>query len=193
MDATLERLERLAALHRGGALSDAEYEAQKARVLAEEHRAAERVGRAPPAAFTPTSDAELSHAWQRRFAFFREHGSPLMTDGAKALQRLPFWTASSIRLNIWGFLFGPIYFFALGLWRRGLSMFGVAAVISIVAKHLFGQDALTLAGPAEGALFALSVNYAYFIKCTQGRDEWNPLADLFDRPGEVRPAAERPL
>ena len=193
MDATLERLERLAALHRGGALSDAEYEAQKARVLAEEHGAGERVGRAPPAAFTPISGAELSRTWQRRFAFFREHGSPLIEEGAKALQQLPFWTASSIRFNIWGFLLGPVYFFALGLWRRGVSMFGVAAVISIVTQHLFGRDGLTLAGPAEAALFALSANYAYFIKCTQGRDEWNPLADLFDRSGGARPAVERPL
>ena len=174
MDTQIEQLERLAALHRAGSLTDAEYEAQKARVLGE--RTAE-AGSKPASGSMP--DATLSTAWQRRFAFYRAYGWPFTGEGAAALRKMPFATARALSFNVWGFLFGPIYYYALGLWKRGTSLLGLAVVFSIVCQHLFGDTALRVVGVTEAALFACLVNYPYFIQVTEGRDDWNPLADYY--------------
>ena len=188
MDTQIEQLERLAALHRAGSLTDAEYEAQKARVLA-----------GPTSIWTPrvqsepVNEADLSMAWQRRFAFFRAHGSPLMPPGAAALQKLPFGTAASIRFNIWGFLLGPIYFFVLGLWRRGAALLGINIIGAVVLDRLFGDGILTPLGFGWAAVYAMSVNYYRYIKLTQGRDEWNPIKDLLHRRAAHGVVARLPL
>ena len=135
MDARIDELERLAALHRSGVLTDDEFAAAKTKAL-HGQPAATSGGAATPAASAPHDPPRLSATWQRRFAFFDEHGSPLTSHGAVALQKLPFWSGMSIRSNIWGFVFGPFYFLFLGLWRRGAALFVLAVVLSYVVAWL---------------------------------------------------------
>lgn len=187
MDARIDELERLAALHRSGVLTDEEFAAQKARVLG----AATGATPVMPARATGPGAAaapELNTTWQRRFAFFSEHGSPLSPRGAEALRKLPFWTGITIRSNWWAFFFGPIYFFVLGLWKRGLSMLVIAVAATLIGEQLFGEGVGRLVGVAFAVFYSMSANYARYIKVTEGRDEWNPLADLFNNraPAPVR-------
>ena len=178
MGANLDDLERLVALHRSGVLTDGEFAAQKARVLG---ASSDPVFAAPmmsgsAAAATPQ---ELSKLWQRRFAFFAEYGSPLAVTGSTALRKLPFWTGASIRSNIWGFAFGPAYFMFLGMWKRGVVLAILVFTTSVLTQRSLGQSLSTAISVGFAVFSSMSVNYARYIKVTQGRDEWNPLADLF--------------
>ncbi len=175
MDTRVDELERLAALHRQGVLTDEELASQKARVLG-----AGPTPRAPilSSAAVGSDVSQLSPTWQRRVAFFSQHGSPYRREGMAALRSLPFWTQVSIRFNIWAYLFGPLYFVAVGIWRRGLSLLAVGVVIELVVDRLLGSEWSRAAGFGVAGLFASTVNYYRFIKLTQGRDEWNPLTDL---------------
>ena len=177
MGANLDELERLAALHRSGVLTDDEFAAQKARVLGS--------ATTPAAAmFTRTSETsavappEPSKVWQRRFAFFNEHGSPLSVTGYAALRKLPFWTAMSIRSNWWAFFFGPFYFLFLGVWKRGVSLAVASILLSLVVEKLLGDDFAKAFGFGFNIIYSITANYARYIKVTQGRDEWNPFADV---------------
>lgn len=181
VNSTIDQLERLAALHRAGGLSDAEYEQQKARVLGS-GAATRAPGTSQPATDTPP----LSEAWQRRFAFFERYGSPFQPAAAKALRALPLGPQLSISFNVWAYLFGPIYFAVIGVWRRGLTLFGIGCVLTLAVDNLFGDKASSAFGFGWAAMFAISANYYRFIKVTQGRDEWNPLADLFPKSAPVR-------
>ena len=178
MGATVDELERLAALHRSGVLTDDEFAAQKARVLG---GGPSPVVAAPMMAggATAATPPQLSKIWQRRFAFFTEHGSPLSPSGAQALQKLPFMTGSSIRFNVWGFLFGPIYFLVLGIWKRAISIFALVIVVALVMEKVAGSSADPLIGIISSVFCAMTVNFARYIQVTEGRDEWNPFADLF--------------
>ena len=186
MDARIDELERLAALHRSGVLTDDEFAAAKAKSLNGPPSAAVGPRAAAPTGVAP---AQLSKTWQRRFAFYDEHGSPMSGQGAMALRKLPFWTAMSIRSNIWGLIFGPLYWFVLGLWKRGLALGGLALVASYISAWLFGDRVGGLVSVGFQVFGSMTVNYARYIKVTQGRDEWNPFADVFT--GALRkPGAE---
>ena len=181
MDSQIEQLERLAALHRAGSLTNAEYEAQKARVLG-----GQTTGFAPRAVPPPIDEAQLSTTWQRRFAFFRAHGSAYSPSGMQALKQMPFGTATSIRMNFWAFFFGPFYFGFLGLWKRCASLLAFCFVLNVVLAYLLGDGILRAIGFGEAALFATTANYYYFIRVTQGRDEWNPIKDLLPARGSAK-------
>ena len=186
MDARIDELERLAALHRSGVLTDDEFAAAKAKSLNGPPSAAVGARAAAPTGVAP---AQLSKTWQRRFAFYDQHGSPRSDEGAMALRKLPFWTAMSIRSNIWGFAFGPVYFLVLGMWRRGVALFVLAVVLSYVVAWLFGDGVGRMVAVLSSVFCSMTVNYARYIKVTQGRDEWNPFADVFT--GALRkPGAE---
>ena len=183
MDSTIDQLERLAALHRAGGLSDSEYEQQKARVLG-----SGATTTAPSTSRPATDTPPLSEAWQRRFAFFESYGSPFQPAAAKALRALPLGPQLSISFNLWAFIFGPIYFAVVGVWRRGVTLMAVAVVLSLALDHLFGDAVSRAFGFGAAAVFATTVNYYRFIKVTQGRDEWNPLTDVFTKsaPAQAR-------
>lgn len=171
MDPTLDKLDRLAALHQSGALTDEEFAAQKTLLFSAPVES--------PTAIAAPSTPRLGTAWQRRFDFFTEYGSPYSGAGAKALRQLPFWVRHSIASNIWGFVLGPFYLLLLGLWKRGLVIAGTAIIVSFFAEQTFGDAADMTVATITGAFCAATVNYARFIKVTRGRDRWNPLAELF--------------
>ena len=134
MAASLDELERLAALHRSGVLTDDEFAAQKARVLGSATTPAAAV-------FTRTSETaavappEPSKVWQRRFAFFDEHGSPLSATGYAALRKLPFWTAMSIRSNWWAFFWTLLLPVPWRLEARSVACCG----LDLIASSCFGK------------------------------------------------------
>lgn len=177
MNVNLDRLERLAALHRAGGLTNAEYEAEKAKLLAEPQPIPQQ--HTFPSA---TAEAQLSTTWQRRFAFFQTYGSPLRQRGLQAYRKLPWRERITIGINFWGLFLGPFYFFYLGLWKRGLSLSLAIILVNWILLYLLGDGLVQPLDVVYAALFASTANYYRFIKVTEGRDEWNPLKDILVSP-----------
>ena len=74
---------------------------------------------------TAPQAGELAVSWQRRFAFFDLYGLPSSSPAAKAAYRtLPFWDKVRLTSNVWAFLFGFLYFYVKGMWRKGTTILG---------------------------------------------------------------------
>ena len=68
----------------------------------------------------------MSPSWQKRFDFFNAYGLPNSTPESKAAYKaLTFLERVKLTSNILAFLFGPIYFFVKGMWRKGLTLLGI--------------------------------------------------------------------
>lgn len=163
----LDRLEKLARLREIGALSDAEFIAEKSKLLDYKLQPANRTN-------LDKSRNGLSAAWQERFAFYDKYGNPSSPAARLAFRRMPFWRKRRIVFNFWGMFFGVFCFFHLGMPRRAITLLAGSVAIFIAAA-LLGlpeglQCALTfgIAGYWGGA-----VNYPFYLKVTTGRDKWS--------------------
>jgi hypothetical protein len=84
-----------------------------------------------------------------------------------------------INTNIWGFLFGPIYFFVKGMWRKGLTLLllaiGLAAIMIGAGAPDLVDRAASLVVPAMAMTTA---NYAYYLHVVKGSQSWNVFEGL---------------
>ena len=148
------------------------------------------VGDAPATSETGT--------WAVRFAFFAAHGAPSSSAAAatawRHLQRRAY---RAVGVNVPALLFGPFYFFAKGMWRKGATLLAatLAGDLALVA-HL--GDAVGSAADHDGLLLLLvavltpggfigpvasfAASYAYYLKVTRDSPSWNPFEGLFRRP-----------
>ncbi|OLP03509.1 hypothetical protein BVU76_05315 [Mycolicibacterium porcinum] len=118
----------------------------------------------------------LSDSWRWKFDFFNNYGLPGSSPEAKAAYRnLSFMAKLRLTSNILAFLFGPIYFFVKGMWRKGLTLLGIAIAAGVVLTILDVSDAIgRSAGIAIGALAMSTANYAYYLHVVRGSQSWNP-------------------
>jgi hypothetical protein len=123
-----------------------------------------------------TSSVSLSPAWQKRFEFFDRYGLPSSTPESKAAYRsLSFGTKMRVGSNFLAFVFGPIYFVVKGMWRKGLTLFGIALALSVVLFVFDAPDSFTrVSGFAVASLAMSTANYAYYLHVTRGSESWNP-------------------
>lgn len=121
---------------------------------------------------------DLSPKWQARFNFFDRHGAPATAEFKQNWKTLPFGQRFKIRMNLFALFFGWIYFFVLGLWRKGLVLVALTLVMGIIAS-LLPDGALFTAlvrgvGIGYALLVATSANYAYYLDRVKGSRSWNP-------------------
>jgi hypothetical protein len=123
--------------------------------------------------------------WQERFAFFDAHGAPNAPGYKPALQQLPFKQKIKINANIIAFFFGPIYLFVLGLWKKNLTLLAILIAISLALDVVFALVDVSFAkqinfavGFGFNLLYALSTNYAYYLKERKGEQGWNPFKGM---------------
>src|SRR5690242_19489623 len=91
------------------------------------------------AAVTHPRATSSAGVWALRFAFFTEHGAPSSsTAAATAWRNLDWRSYRALGVNVPALLFGPFYFFAKGLWRKGTALL-VAAVVGdlVLVSHAF--------------------------------------------------------
>ena len=117
----------------------------------------------------------MSPAWQKRFDFFNAYGLPNSTPESKAAyQALSFLDRLKLTSNILAFLFGPIYFFVKGMWRKGLTLFGIFVAVEVVLVVLNVSDTLVRAiGFGLAAMAMTTANYAYYLHVVRGSQSWN--------------------
>lgn len=124
----------------------------------------------------------LPQKWQERFAFFDKYGGPMSPEYKAALQQLEFKEKIKINMNIIAFFFGVIYFFVLGLWRKNLTVLGVAIVVSFFLMFLplgFYKTVSSVINLMFALGYSLIANYAYYLHAVKGSTSWNPLEGVF--------------
>jgi hypothetical protein len=82
-----------------------------------------------------------------------------------------------LRFNFGAFFFGPIYYFYLGMWRKGLTWVFVTATLSIAVAILAVAMGLPAAvtralGIGLQVLYASNANTDYYRKQIQGETFW---------------------
>ncbi len=126
----------------------------------------------------------MSPSWQKRFDFFNTYGLPNSTPESKAAyQALTFLERLKLTSNILAFLFGPIYFFVKGMWRKGLTLLGIFVAVEVVLIILNASDTLVRGiGFGLAAIAMTTANYAYYLHVVRGSQSWN----LFEGYGKQR-------
>ncbi|HEC8326773.1 TPA: DUF2628 domain-containing protein [Providencia rettgeri] len=128
---------------------------------------------------------QYSEKWQKRFNFFDTHGAPDTPEFKAALKAESFGGRLLISMNFFAFFFGIIYFFILGLWKKGLVLLGISIGLGLVLNVIdfmiggtIPNGAYTGLSVGISALWAMIANYAYYIKETKGLDGWNPFEGI---------------
>ncbi|MDY1032039.1 DUF2628 domain-containing protein [Stenotrophomonas sp. CFBP8980] len=119
-----------------------------------------------------------SPKWQYRFDFFAQHGAPKTKEYRQALKDLPFAGKLRVNINLFALFFSWIYLFILGMWRKGLVVFGL--YVALITVSFFVPDLLVRALVAAlGLSVAMSTNYSYYAERVKGKVSWNPFEGLF--------------
>lgn len=121
--------------------------------------------------------AQLSPAWQQRFAFFAAYGLPSSSrESQAAIRALPFRDRIRITSNFVAMIFFPFYFFVKGMWRKGLVWVGVVIACGAAGIALDVSDQIARAigiGLACGSM--TTANFAYYLHAVHGSVSWNIL------------------
>ncbi|MCL2649096.1 MAG: DUF2628 domain-containing protein [Phycisphaerales bacterium] len=92
--------------------------------------------------------ASVKPKWRTRFAFFDAFGAPNSVEARAALEAVADSGKRSLITRNWtGYLLGPIYFLALGMWRRALTLSGIiflAGILPMVIDVVFFNAPLDL-------------------------------------------------
>ena len=125
--------------------------------------------------------SKYNEKWQERFAFFDAHGAPSSKTFKAAAKELPFKKKLLVCFNVISFFFGFIHLFVWGLWKRNLAMMGVMLITYVAFIAVFAilnmefPDAIDRGlGIGFSMWYAISANYAYYLKEVKGYNGWNP-------------------
>lgn len=118
----------------------------------------------------------LSETWRIRFAYFETYGpvgcSP---EGRQAFRALSLWDKARIATNPLALLFGPVYFFVKGMWRKGLTLLLLAVPSAVVIVVVGPGGAVEWAVALMVPVLAMTTaNYAYFLHVVERSRSWNP-------------------
>lgn len=114
----------------------------------------------------------VSDAWKARFHLLEKAGGVKL----QKLKDLSTGERMKIMFNILAFLFGPLYYVAKGMWKKGLVLLGICVLILLVLDIVFQLLGLVELGNAVGygvgAVFAVRANIDYYKKTVLGDNGW---------------------
>ncbi len=115
----------------------------------------------------------VSDKWKERFRAIKLAGGPKLPN-FKTLPKEQRRKAMSF--NILAFLFGPFYYVAKGMWKKGLALFLMLFLIAILLglglEYIgYGKFAKSL-GYGISAIFALRANLDYYKKMVLKNNGW---------------------
>jgi len=89
-------------------------------------------------------------------------------------RELSFGERRRLIFNIWGFVFGPFYYLAKGMWKKAITLSAVSAVLGfvleVVVLALHWPDGfLSFIAPA---IFATRATVDYYKKMVLGDNGW---------------------
>jgi len=114
--------------------------------------------------------AEVSDGWKKTFGLIEKAGGPKLPQ-AKGLK---FGERSRVIFNVWGFLFGPIYYLVKGMWKRAITLTALCVVaiivLSLILEAMGASDKIT--NLIAGAVFATRANVDFYKKMVLGDNGW---------------------
>jgi len=115
----------------------------------------------------------VSDKWKKRFNWIRKAGGPSMPN----LKTMPRAERKGFnQFNVLAFLFGPFYYLAKGMWRKGISLFVVCVAVVIALEFVLVMIGFEQFGRALGygvaAVFAMRANIDYYKKMVLGENGW---------------------
>lgn len=114
--------------------------------------------------------SDLSETWKRRFALIEKAGGVHLTD----FKTLSMGERYKARANWLAFLFGPIYYCCLGMWRKALTFVGLW-IAFVVMAHLIGisdRYVELLGRTLMPFLFAVRANVDYYKRMVMQENGW---------------------
>lgn len=131
---------------------------------------------------TARDDSSLSETWQRRFATFDEIGLTEATYiGSKTADERK--KLRSVQWNWWG-LFGPLYYFAKGMWAKGLLLLTLGAAINLTLTVFVG-DIGNVGTFAIMGYCLTSANLDYYRKVRFEESVWPFMPSFLGHPAGV--------
>lgn len=125
-------------------------------------------GAVPRANLDPIARLDVSASWKRKFRLIDKAGGPDLPQ----FRDLPFGERLGVNFNVLGFLFGPFYFLAKGLWRQAVLYFIFALALFFVFEAMgLGKFARSI-GYGLAAAYALRANVSYYRKVVLGDAPW---------------------
>jgi hypothetical protein len=123
---------------------------------------------------TDIDNLPVSERWKEKFRLFRKANAPSFSN----LKSLPAdeRKRASFGFNVLAFLFGPFYYIAKGMWRKGLVLFLLCLIAVIVLEAIFELLGYGRFGKALGygiaAVFAVRANIDYYKRMVLGDNGW---------------------
>lgn len=115
---------------------------------------------------------DISQLWRIRFDLIEKAGGPALPQH----KRLRIGERFRVMFNLWAFIFGPFYYLAKGMWRKGITIFspGLALLIltTILAPDGELDSILSAVNYATVATFTLRANISYYRKMVLGDNGW---------------------
>lgn len=113
---------------------------------------------------------EATDAWKEKFALLEKAGGPKLTK----TRDLAFGERTKVVFNVWGFLFGPFYYLAKGMWKKAIVLLALCVVAIVILSMILSamgiSDAIT--SFIAPAVFATRANVDYYKKVVLGDNGW---------------------
>lgn len=116
----------------------------------------------------------ISAAWRARFALLHKAGGAAMPQSIE----LTLAERAAVRFNLLAFVLGPVYYAAMGMWKKGVTLALVAIALVALARLLLGAAGLDHGGlPAMAwlippLLYATRANIDYFTRVVLHDEGW---------------------
>lgn len=119
---------------------------------------------------TNPSNRPVDEKWQLKFTLMDQAGGPKFPQ----IKKLSLGERMKVVFSIGGFLFGPFYYLAKGMWKKAISLTAVVFVMILVLDQILTAFDLpgvitNLIGPA---IFATRANVDYYKKIILGENGW---------------------
>jgi hypothetical protein len=116
----------------------------------------------------------ISDAWRARFALLHKAGGAAMPQSIE----LTLGERAMVRFNLPAFVLGPVYYAAMGMWKKGVTLGLLSCLLIVLARLLLGTVGLAHSGLTAMAyliaplLYATRANIDYFTRVVLHDDGW---------------------
>lgn len=119
----------------------------------------------------PSNDTEsISDSWKVKFKLLEKAGGVKLPN----VRNLSFGERMKVVFNVWGFLFGPFYYLAKGMWKKAIPLCGISFLIIVVLEALCQAMGISdrITNFVAGAIFATRANIDFYKKVKLGDNGW---------------------
>ena len=126
---------------------------------------------------------DCNESWQKRFEILESIDGNIFN--IKKSTKLPYGDKLRISINIWGFIFGPFYYMAKGMWIKGLILtllaIGWHFVLLWSGLLLTLPDGVRIVVTLVFPLYCMSfATYDYYRKVVHNEETWTIFSFLQD-------------